>query len=802
MLKNYIKTTLRNLFKNLSHTIINVLGLTLGISGAILIYLVVMHLTSFDGYHQQGDRIYRIVTQSKESTGYSHGQGVPVPLPEAAKNFFPEFEKVSFVSYQTSGLVTIEDGSGKANYFPEESGVVYLDSVFYQIFDRKWLHGNPKTALRDPNTVVLSERFAKKYFGTADAIGKSLRLNNEFDLKVSGVMEDYPGNTHFPFDLMMSYETVRAQKTRDDRWNSIWSDEQCYVLLSPGIDVEKVNAKFPDFVAKSYPQSDNFSETPETRQHWLQPLNEIHFDTRFSNYIYSTISKNNLIAISVIGIFLLITAAINFINLATAVAVNRSREVGVRKVLGSTRLQLAYQFFGETFFITLMALLISIGIAEVLLINVLNPFMNFNLQLNLLHNPTLVLFLTVLLLAVSILSGLYPSLLISGFKPVQALKNSITSGSLGGFTLRRSLVGLQFFITQFLIICTIVILWQTRYLKRYDMGFTREAIALVDLPVSEWSKTEALVTALKGHSAIKKVSASAFAPASGATFGTGVNFVNASEQYGVELKMMDENYLELYNLDLITGKPIVPEDTSRHVLVNETFVKHVGMKSNDDILGQQIKLHRRVVTIDGVVRDFHTHDLSQPVQPVILEYRRERFNLIGFSFQLSDWEAVKKYAEEKWKAQYPEYAIHLRLMEDDIAGFYENEGKISKLISTFCGVAILIGCLGLYGLIMFMSKMKTKEVGIRKTMGASVISIVSIFSWEFTRLVLIAFMLAAPCAWWVMNGWLSNYSYRIELNWQVFLGGLVITFIIAFVTVAHRSIKSALANPVDSLRVE
>ena len=802
MLQNFLKTTFRSLFKNLSHTVINVSGLTLGISGAILIYLVVVHMTSYDGYHQNANRIYRVVTQSKESTGYSHTTGVPVPLPEAVKNFFPEMEKVTFVSYQTSGLVSVEDGSGKANYFPEESGVVYLDSMFYQIFDRQWLRGDPSTALREPNTVVISQRFARKYFNTDEAIGKSLRLNNQYDLKVSGVVEDYPDNTHFPFDLMMSYETVRAAKDKDGGWGGIWSDEQCYVLVAPGTDVEKVNAKFPDFVARNYPHTDNFSVTPETRQHWLQPLDDVHFDTRFSNYIYATVSRNSLVAISVIGIFLLLTAAINFINLATAVAVNRSREVGVRKVLGSTRLQLAYQFFGETFFITLISLVLSLGISEILLTQLLNPFLNFHLKLNLLASPTLSLFLLALLIVVSVLSGFYPSLLISGFKPVQALKNTISSKNLGGFTLRRSLVGLQFFITQFLIICTIVILWQTRYLKTYDMGFAREAIALVDLPVSERNKTEALANDLRNHSAIHKVSVSTFAPASGATFGTSVNFINSSEQYGVQLKMMDENYLDLYKIQLLAGKNIVPEDTVYHVMVNETLVKHVGMKSNEEILGQQIRLHRRVVTIVGVVKDFHTNALGQLIEPVVLEYRRDRFNMIGFNFQLAEWDEIKKYTEVKWKAQYPEYAIHLRFMDEDIANFYESEERMSKMLSAFCGIAILIGCLGLYGLIMFMSKMKTKEVGIRKTLGASVVSIVNIFSWEFTKLVLIAFVVAAPCSWWVMDNWLSNYPYRIDLGWRVFAGGLLTTFIIAFITVAHRSIKSALANPVESLRTE
>jgi ABC-type antimicrobial peptide transport system permease subunit len=251
----------------------------------------------------------------------------------------------------------------------------------------------------------------------------------------------------------------------------------------------------------------------------------------------------------------------------------------------------------------------------------------------------------------------------------------------------------------------------------------------------------------------------------------------------------------------LTGKNIIEEDTVRHLLVNESFVKHVNM-TNQEILGREVMLHGRKTTIDGVVNDFHTNSLDQEVSPLILVYMPSYFNLLGFKVSLSEWDQVKKYAEEKWKTQYPEYAIHLRFLDEDIADFYSGEEKSSKMAMAFAGVAIFIGCIGLYGLVMYMSKMKTKEVGIRKTLGASVVSIVNIFSWEFTKLLLVAFLLASPLAWWVMNKWLSNYSYQIDLGWQVFAMGLIVTVIIALATVTHRSIKSALANPVDSLKVE
>jgi putative ABC transport system permease protein len=803
MFKNYIKVTLRNLAKNFSHTAINVLGLTLGISGAILIFLVISHAFSFDNYHAKGDRIYRVVTQSKESTGTSETTGVPVPLTEAVVNYFPEVELGSFVSFENNGLVSIDRGDGKPEFFPESNGIVFLDSNFYKIFDRKWLVGDPQKAFVETNTVVLSERFAKKYFNSTDVVGKTLRFNNEHDLRVTGVAENFPDNSQFPFDFMISYETVRAKKNKqnDNPWGSIWSDEQCYVLLHADAKAASVNDKFPQFVDKHYPQTGSFPTNSSNRFHWLQPLSELHFDTRFSNYTYNTSSKTSLIVMSVVGLMLILIAAVNFINLTTALAINRSKEVGVRKVMGSNRKQLVAQFLGETFLITFMSLLASIGLAEILLTQAMNPFLETNLKMDLVNNWPLLVFLFSTLIGVSLLSGFYPSLVISGFNPINALKSSISSKNLGGLNMRRVLVVFQFWITQMLIICTIVVMWQAQFMKQFDMGFNRDAIALVNLPISEKAKVEALMNDLSAHNAVRNMSASAFAPASGATFGTGVNFAGSSEEYSVEMKVIDPGYLDLYGIKLLSGKNLIVEDTARRMLVNESFVKHVN-STNQDILGKEIMMHGRKVTIDGVVSDFHTHSLEQQISPVILVYMPRYFNLLGFKINLKDWDEVKKFTETKWKAQYPEYTINLRFMDEDIAEFYRGEVRQSQLAMAFAGVAIFIGCIGLYGMVMFMAKMKTKEVGIRKTLGASVTSIVNMFSWEFIKLVLIAFVLAAPLAGLAMNAWLKNYAFHIDLNWQIFVIGLIITVTIALLTVAHRSIKSAVANPVDSLKVE
>ena len=802
MLKNYLKVTLRNLAKNLSHTAINVLGLTLGISGAILVFLVVSHAMSFDNYHAKKDRIYRVVTQSKESTGTSETTGVPVPLTEAVINYFPEVELGSFVSFENSGLVSI-DRNGKPEFFPESNGVVFLDSNFYKIFDRQWLVGNASNAFKEANTVVLSEKFARKYFNSTDVIGKAIRFNNEHDLRVTGVVEDFPDNSQFPFDFMISYETVRAKKLKQNSnpWSSIWSDEQCYVLLHANAKAEEVDAKFPQFVDKHYPQTGSFPNNATNRFHWLQPLSELHFDTRFGNYTFNTTSKTSLVVMAIVGVMLILIAAVNFINLTTALAINRSKEVGVRKVMGSNRKQLIGQFLGETFLITFISLLASIGLAEVLLNYALNPFMELNLKMDLLNNWPLLVFLFVTLVSVSLLSGFYPSMVISGFKPVNALKNSITGKNLGGFGMRRVLVVFQFWITQMLIICTIVVIWQAQYMKKFDMGFSREAIAVVNLPISDKNKIEALANELSSHSAFKHVSASAFAPASGATFGTSVNFIGSNEEYSVEMKGIDPGYLDLYSIKLLSGKNLIVEDTAKRILVNETFVKHVNA-TNENILGREIMMHGRKVTVDGVVSDFHTHSLEAEISPVVLMYMPRYFNLLGFQISLKDWDDVKIFTDAKWKAQYPEYTINLRLLDQDLAEFYRGEERQGQLAMAFASVAIFIGCIGLYGLVMFMAKMKTKEVGIRKTLGASVTSIVNMFSWEFVKLVLIAFLLAAPLAGIAMNFWLKNYSFHIDLSWQIFTLGLLITLIIALITVAHRSIKSALANPVDSLKVE
>lgn len=465
MIKNYFTIALRNVKRNLSYTIINVLGLALGITCSLVLFLMIRYSTSFDKNHENGNRIYRVVTSDENRGRQDFFAGVPVPLAEAVKSDFTGIEKVLLISRRDGGLNSIEV-NGNRKMFEEEQGIAFTDSIYFQFFERKILKGNRYTALSEPNAVILSEKLAKKYFGDADPIGRTIRHNNSRDLHVTAVMEDFSPNTNFPFDMIVSYLTIKKEKD-EQGWNSVYSDDQCYLMLNKGVDPEDINRQFPGFIKKYHDE-----EGASGKKRWLQPLSELNHDTRFSNYRYRTVGYESIWAMGIVAMFLVITACINFINLSTAVAVKRSREVGIRKVLGSQRLQLVFQFFNETGVITIISVLLSIGMAELALIK-LNSFLVFDLHVDLTDTSTLSYLLAVWII-VSLTSGLYPALLLSGFSPALALKNKITNKSTGGFVLRRSLVVFQFVISQVLIVGTIILMTQMKFIRDKDLGFSKE----------------------------------------------------------------------------------------------------------------------------------------------------------------------------------------------------------------------------------------------------------------------------------------------------------------------------------------
>lgn len=800
MFQNYLKTALRNLRRQMSSTVLNVLGLTLGIAASLILFLLVRYHTSFDTYHAKKDRIYRVTTTSKGNSGNDYTSGIPSVLPEAFRLDFPEAEEVTFTSYRAGGLVTIHRADAEPTKYSENRGISYVQPNFFSIFDRPVLHGSIDKALDEPHEAVLSKTWAVKYFGREDARGEVFRYDNK-DFKVTAVMDDPPANTDIPISIMLSYATVKKELD-EHGWNSIWSDEHCYFLLREGVNISQLEARIPAFVEKYLGKDNRDGQT-----FILQPLGEIHFDDRFGNYNYNTVSNAAILALSLIGVFLLLTACINFINLSTAEAVKRSKEVGIRKSLGSTRRQLVLQFLGEATLVTLTAAVLALVFAQ-LSLRFLNPFLDLQLALSL-SDGVLWGFLLATIAVVALISGLYPSLVVSAFNPVLALKNKMGNRGSSGFYLRRGLVVLQFFISQFLVIATLVIISQNNYFRNKDLGFRKDAIITVPIPVSEspadtvrGSKMRTLRDELMRVPGVELASLSNTPPSSGSVSGTGFSLEGSSEFYETQVKTIDANYLTLYDLKLVAGSNLADLDTAQGFLVNEKLARVTGHENPADIVGKRVDMWGKKLPVVGVVKDFHTVSLHTPIEATIMLNRIRNYRTLSLQIRPTDIQTAVPAIQKMWEATYPEYVFSYEFMDQAIGEFYESESRLSTLLSAFTSLAIFIGCLGLFGLASFMANQKTKEIGIRKVMGASVNNILFIFSREFVVLIAVGFAVAAPVAWYLMNEYLGEFAYKITLGPELFLGGLFLTLLVAAATVGYRSVRAALVNPVDSLRSE
>ncbi|MFZ1807200.1 MAG: ABC transporter permease [Cyclobacteriaceae bacterium] len=794
MLKNYFTITIRNLKRNLSYSSINVFGLALGITCSMVLFLMITFYTSYDSFHDNKDKIYRVVGSSDNNGRTDHTPGVPVPLPESIKSEFTGVEHVLFISGGYNGIFTIEQ-DGTKKIFEQPEGFAYTDSMFFTFFKRDLIIGDFRTALQEPNQVLLSEEIARKFFGEKSAVGELVRLDNNIDLKVTGVMENHPDNTNFPFEILISYATIKKEQ-EENGWGSTSSDNQCYVMLQSGVMPSDIDKQFPAQVKKY--QGDRAAR--EVKR-WLQPLSELSYDDRFGNYRYTTISKSSILAMGVVAIFLLITASINFINLSTAVAVKRSKEVGIRKVLGGQRGQLVGQYLAETGLITFVALLLSVGLTELTLIQ-LNSFLDINLHIDF-TNGQLVLYISLVWIIVSLVSGFYPALLLSGFSPALALKNKITNRSTGGFALRRGLVVFQFVISQLLIVGTVILLSQMSFLESKDLGFSKDAIITVPIPDNApLNNKKTLKSELLSMAGVETASLCSRPPSSGAVAMTGYNLEASEGEHITQVKMADEDYISLFQIELLGGNDLIGLDTANSCLVNEQLVRSVGLEQPEDIIGKVITIWGQKLPVAGVVKDFHTMSLEREIDPTIIFNRMTRYETMAVKLKGGHVNETLPEIEKAWQAQYPDFLFSYQFMDEEIREFYETEQKMSTLLVIFSGIAITIGCLGLYGLISFMANEKEKEIGVRKVLGASAGNILFIFSKEFIILIIVAFAIAAPLAAYVMGNWLDNFAYRIPLNGLMFAAGIGITIIIAFVTVGFRSVRAALANPINALRNE
>jgi putative ABC transport system permease protein len=799
MFRNYLLIALRSIRKNRGHAIINVLGLALGITCSIVIFLIVRFELSYDNYHAEANRLYRIVTEytKTEKTGYS--SGMTYPLPEALRQDFAELEYVTLVDgnlYDPVISVTMKDGT--VDRF-KESKVVFVDPEYFKMFRHEWIEGNDN-ALQKEKTAVLTSSLAKKYFGNESALNKVIHFNNEFDVTVTGVVQDPPLNTDLPFRIILSSKLGKDKRGWEE-WGPTSSSINCFVQLDERTSKESFEAKLKSWHLKYF--TGELEEEGKFRKYFLQPLSEMHFDTRFNNFGGRIVSTVTLLSLSIIGVLLLVTACINFINLNTVLIVKRSREAGVRKTLGSSHGQLVMQFLGETLIISILALLISVGLAEVLLIN-LASVLGYRLSFLSMIDSFTVAYLLMLPLLVTLLAGFYPAIRLSRFQPAKTLKSGLSSSYGEGLILRRSLIVFQLFIAQALVVTTIIISQQIKHFMAQPMGLNSESVIEFLIPENKPELVKTLKERLITIPGIEHVTMSNTGSISqnawGGDFEATVN--NEIVKANTNIKYADENFLDTYGLTLIHGENLVPSDTATRFVVNEKFVKALGVRNAEEAIGTPVNMWGNKAVITGVIKDFNATPLQFELSPVIIMNGTSAYFVGAVRLNTNDAKQVIDKVQETWESVYPNYVFEHTFLDQQIASFYEAEKRNSYTLGFFSSVAILIGCIGLFGLVSFMVQQKIKEIGIRKTFGATVFQIVTLLSKEFILLIGISFILATPLAFYFMQKWLSNFAYQYSITGLEFLVGLFLTFVISMLTVSYRSIRAAKANPIEALRNE
>ncbi len=807
MIKNYFKIAWRNIIRHKGYSAINIAGLTVGIAACLLIFVIIQYELSFDTFQPGYKNIYRVITAMNRQGVNTYNPGVAAPATEALRLAFPE-AKVGSIQSSYGSQVTVPSKSGNVfedKKFIENTGVMFIEPQFFDAFQSSWLAGQP-SALKDPNMVVIDKSSAIKYFGDwKNAMGKMLRMDNLLTLKVAGVINDAPANSDFPLKVMISYITWK-QHPKDymyrDNWNMTSSSHQVYIKFPSNEPLSRINSQFAAFSHKQF----NNKGTGNKTSLIVQPLSTLHFDKRFGDTLGDHMtSTETLRTLSFIAVLIIIMASINFINLSTAQSVGRSKEVGIRKVLGSSRVQLIVQVIGETAIIVFIAVALALIVAEAAL-PYLKNIASVPDDIGLLNGGTL-LFLVLVTVIIIALSGFYPAIVVSGFKPVSALKNKINAASIGGIPLRRALVVGQFFISQLLIIGTIIAVKQMDFVNSADLGFDKNAVLVIPGYTDSVSlqKMQALKQQLLQNPAVLSASFASDVPSSDNNSSTNFYFDHSKKDRGFDvfLKIGDADYFKTFGLHFIAGHGYEQADTMRQAVINETLMQKLGIKNAKDAVGKTISEGGGSwASITGVVEDFKTNSLRETVKPIIIYPQKAYESEVAVKIQTRDLANTVASLQKTWENAYPEYAYNGFFLDESIAKFYKQENQLALVYKIFAMIAIFISCLGLYGLVSFMAVQRTKEVGIRKVLGASITSIVYLFSKEFMVLISIAFVIAVPFAWYIMTGWLQNFAYRTSISAWIFIAAIAVSVIIAWITVGYKAVRAALVNPVKSLKSE
>ena len=822
MLRNYFKIAWRNLVRHRSFTILNVLGLGVGVATALLLFMAVRYELSFDTFHPNGDRIYRVVRKQVYANGNEDfTRGNPLPVAVALKADIPQFEAIVPVFATLNPQVTVlgskPDARTYTNKFIEQQEGFLAGPEFFSMFNFRWLVGRP-AVLAQPNVVVLTERYAKKYFGDPSrAVGQFLRINNKFTMRVAGVLADLSRNTSFPLNIVISYETKRRDFTGSfgitsfDDWGSSSSNDQLFVRLPAYFTVAQADALLSTFSRKHY------DGQPDQKTHFLSPLSDLHHDERFDAVSAKTlpVPRQRLWNMAFVGMLILLMACINFVNIASAMATKRAKEVGVRKVLGSEKSQLVTQFLAETFLVVLTAVALGVVLAYVAL-PLLGQLFSLPTDASLyfrsgLNGPDLALALLGLLVVLTALAGLYPALVLSSFSPLAVFRRNVASGwlrqpLLRGLSVRQGLIIAQFTAALVLIISTVVNLRQMEYLGQMNLGFQKEGVFYFAMDNEYGNRNATLRNELLRIPGVTGVTFSSDLPSSDTKFQSSFAFTDFSkdEDFAVSVKMADGDYCKTFGISLVAGASYATNDTVLKFVVNETLLKKLNIRNSASVIGRKLRIgDEPPAEIVGVVKDFHTNSAREGgIQPLLIMPEKTFFLAGSVMLRSQNLTPTVERIKAVYAKVFPEVAFSGKFYEESLARYYETEQQMGLLYRIFAGLTIFIACLGLFGLAAFTAEQRTKEIGVRKVLGASVASIVALLSKDFMKLVLIAIVIASPIAWYAMHRWLQDFAYKIDIEWWVFALAGLLAVGIALLTVSFQSIRAALMNPVTSLRSE
>ena len=804
MLTNYLKIAWRNLRKHPATSLIHLIGLTVGLTTCLLISLFLRNEWLYDRHQPLGERTYRVNLVDRKETDTEYSGITPYPMGEALRTDFPDWSVIASIHTEEDAFVTVS-----AEKVLSEDRALFVEPQFLDLFVVEMLMGNARTALAQPNQAILSEATARRYFGTTNVLGRTFRLGEKTQLQVAGIMRDMSGQTNLRANLLVSYKTLKAYFDLPvDQWG-IRSQGSIFVRLPKENQPEQYTARMSKFVGKYMKPDDT-----EKREMTLQPLHAIHFDTLAEGTNYApAISPTYLWMFGAVALLVLLIACINFINLSTAYAMIRAKEVGIRKSIGATGSQLVGQFMGEATWLAGLSAIASLWLSYLFL-----PFVNDFLEKQITFRwAEATGGVAILALLTTVAAGLYPALFLARFKPVKALNARIQTTGSGQGWLRQGLVVFQFTVSLVLVIGVGIIYQQMKLFREKDLGFRRDAVLTVEV-TNEAAKRPAFRERLSTLPGVEALSFAIGAPTSDDNFNTRLipNPANPDKWVDSNIKIADADYGQTYGLKLLAGRFLATRDTLTNApgipvaerkyvfVINQAAVRAMGYSQPEQAIGKQIQIGLNDIRAEviGVVGDFHVSSLHETIKPVVIMNFPYFYRTLSLKLNTTNYPATLEAIERVWKQFNANKLYQARFIDDSLQDFYEEESRQFTLLRVFAGLALLICCLGLWSLSAFLIQQRTKEIGVRKVLGASVGSIVTLLSNDFLKLILIAIVIASPIAYYAMHRWLQDFAYKIDIEWWVFaLAGLLVVGI-ALLTVSFQSVKAALMNPVKSLRSE